>query len=268
MRIIHAADIHIGATSDALLEAARLAMAGAGGEALVVSGDLTQRGTRAEFSGARAWVDSIGLPAIAVPGNHDTPLLHAGHRLFKPFERYTDYFGDLTQPLKAGPARLFPLNTSRGWQTRTNWAEGSVDIEDLVDIITAAASASEVPVMVCHHPFTPFSGAGLRTRTRRGDEASVRLASSPFRILLTGHVHTPHAEWIHDASGSYLAVSAGTLSLRLRSAPPGFNVLALDEAGLTVTPFALEDGAFAPMTGKTFSWTSAPQEQTFWRETP
>ncbi len=255
MKIVHAADIHIGATSDALLEAARLAIAGAGGEALVVSGDLTQRGTRAEFSGARAWVDAVGLPTIAVPGNHDTPLLHAGHRLFKPFERYTDYFGDLTRPLNAGSARLFPLNTSRGWQTRTNWAEGSVDLKDLDGMITAAASAGDVPVMVCHHPFTPFSGAGLRTRTRRGDEASVRLASSPFRLLLTGHVHTPHAEWIHDRSGSYLAVSAGTLSLRLRRAPPGFNVLDLDAEGLRVTPFTLEDGAFVPLAERAFSWT-------------
>lgn len=255
MKLIHVSDIHIGATSEAILDAAHRTIKAQSGAVLVVSGDLTQRGSREEFRRARDWVDAVNLPAIAVPGNHDTPLLHAGHRVFKPFERYADYFGDLTRHLKAGPVRLLPLNTARGWQSRANWAEGSVALDQLEDMLSEANEADTIPIMVCHHPFTPFSGAGLRTRTRRGDIASGRLAESPVRLLMTGHVHTPHMDRIKASSGEYIALSAGTLSLRLRSSPPGFNVVDVDAEGMTVSPFTFDHDTFAPLPSMRLAWT-------------
>lgn len=254
MRLIHVSDIHVGATSEEILDAAQRAIRAQAGGALVVSGDLTQRGSSEEFRRAREWVDALNLPAIVVPGNHDTPLLHAAHRVLKPFQRYTDYFGDLTRPLHAGTVRLLPLNTARGWQTRTNWAEGSVDLDHLDDLLAQTGEADTIPVMVCHHPFSPFAGAGLRTRTRRGDRASERLAESPVRLLMTGHVHTPHAEQIISEAGAYIAVSAGTLSLRLRASPAGFNVVDINAHGLTVSPHFFETGAFSPLPSRTFTW--------------
>ncbi|MFN3912680.1 metallophosphoesterase, partial [Hyphomonas sp.] len=227
-----------------------------GDKALVVSGDLTQRGSRNEFRKAREWIDSLNLPAIVVPGNHDTPLLHAAHRVLRPFNRYREYFGDLTRPLDAGAVRLLPLNTSRGWQTRANWAEGSVNLGHLDEMISQAETEEKIPILVCHHPFTPFAGAGLRTRTRRGDAASARLAESRIQLLMTGHVHTPHVERIQSPSGQYMAVSAGTLSLRLRASPPGFNVIDVDMSGMTVVPFSFEEDAFSALPGQRFEWTS------------
>jgi 3',5'-cyclic AMP phosphodiesterase CpdA len=252
MRIIHVADIHVGATSETLLEAARTAISAQKGELLVVSGDLTQRGSRHEFQGARKWVDAVKLPTIVVPGNHDTPLLHAGHRLTKPFARYSEHFGDLTRPLETDRVNVFPLNTARGWQTRANWAEGSVRLSHLDEMILAASARPGISILTCHHPFTSLKGAGLRTRTRRGDTASQRLAQSSVRLLLTGHVHTPHAEKIHHEAGHYIAVSAGTLSLRLRKSPPSFNVLDIMPSKIMVTPFNLESGAFMAMPAKSF----------------
>ena len=253
MKIIHVADIHIGATSDALLDAARHAICEQAAQLVVVSGDLTQRGSHHEFKKARHWVDTLKLPAIAVPGNHDTPLLHAGHRLTQPFARYTDYFGDLTRALEADHVCIYPLNTARGWQTRANWAEGSVRLSHLDDMIDSANAHTGISILTCHHPFTSLPGAGLRTRTRRGEIASARVAQSPIRLLLTGHVHTPHAEQINHDSGSYIAVSAGTLSHRLRKSPPGFNILDVTANNTVVTPYSLKDDAFVAMPAKAFS---------------
>ncbi len=253
MRIIHLADIHIGATSDILLEAARRSIRELTGHLLVVSGDLTQRGSRHEFHKARQWIDTLKLPAIVVPGNHDTPLLNAGHRLTRPFARYSEYFGDLTRLLEKDQVSIFPLNTARGWQSRANWAEGSVRLSHLEDTIAAASKRTGVSILTCHHPFTSLPGAGLRTSTRRGELASTRLAQSPIRILLTGHVHTPHAERVSHDEGDYLAISAGTLSNRLRTSPPSFNVLDIGPALTKVTPYDLANDAFAAMPEHRFS---------------
>jgi len=254
MKLIHISDIHFGATSEAILEAAQEAIAAQSAGALVVSGDLTQRGSRDEFRRARDWVDALGLPAVVVPGNHDTPLLHAGHRVFKPFERYTDHFGDLTRALLAGPIHLLPLNTARGWQSRTNWAEGCVDLGELDALVAEAATQDAIPIMVCHHPFTPFAGAGLRTRTRRGDDASKRLAASAVRLLMTGHVHTPHVERVRPGAGEYVALSAGTLSLRVRVSPPGFNVAEIDADGMQLTAFSHGASGFAASFSQRVNW--------------
>ena len=89
-------------------------------------------------------------------------------------------------------------------------------------------------MLACHHPFRSPTDAPLRTRTRRGVPASQMLAGSDIAVLLTGHVHTPHAELIREADGSYIAISAGTLSTRLRDALPAFNSLDVTDAAISV----------------------------------
>lgn len=38
---------------------------------VVLSGDITQRAGPAQFRSAKALVDRLGVPALAIPGNHD-----------------------------------------------------------------------------------------------------------------------------------------------------------------------------------------------------
>ncbi|MBK8200124.1 MAG: metallophosphoesterase [Acidobacteria bacterium] len=244
MKLAHVADLHFGAARMDVLAAAQDAILNARPDALIVSGDVSQRGKRVEFAAAREWVDEIGLPSLVVPGNHDTPLLNVHARATAPFARYRDYFGDLTRSLKIGSGRIDPLNTARGWQARKNWAEGSVRLSDLEAAIEASGSAHHPHLLACHHPFRSMQGALLRTETRRGDIASQRVAASPVSVVLTGHVHTPHVEEVVEPGGKYLAVSAGTLSTRLRRAPPGFNMLSFSPDKVSVTAFALSGDVF------------------------
>jgi 3',5'-cyclic AMP phosphodiesterase CpdA len=43
-------------------------------DAVVLSGDLTQRAKPEQFRQARRFVDRFPAPALVVPGNHDVPL--------------------------------------------------------------------------------------------------------------------------------------------------------------------------------------------------
>lgn len=261
MRLVHVADLHFGAARDDVMSAASDAILRAKAEGLIVSGDVTQRGKRVEFAAARQWVDEIGLPTLVVPGNHDTPLMNAHARATAPFARYMEYFGDLTRPLQVGLARIDPLNTARGWQVRQNWAEGSVRLSDLESAIDGEGSQSLLRLLVCHHPFRSLQGARLRTRTRRGHVASRRLAASPIDALLTGHVHTPHIEEVLEPGGRYLAISAGTLSMRLRRAPQSFNLIDLTAEEILVTPVVYDEHAFVAQLPESF-YTKSKEPRT------
>ena len=244
MRLIHAADVHFGASDPAVLAAASDAIMTARADMMLVSGDLTQRGKRQEFKAARAWVDLQNLPTVVVPGNHDTPLLNMPARLTGAFKRYAIYFGDLTRPLTIKGVRVDTLNTSRGWQARTNWAEGAVDLDYLQKIESEDTQSTQHRILACHHPFLSPEGAPLKARTRRGQRASTWFGGSKFSLLLTGHVHTPHAELVTEPTGSYLAITSGTLSLRLRQSPPSFNVLSFEGDTVSVGVKTLLDGRF------------------------
>src|SRR6184192_1726621 len=58
-------------------------------ELIVASGDLTNRGRRAEQERAASFLRSFGAPVLAVPGNHDMPYTFPARftRTFAEFER-------------------------------------------------------------------------------------------------------------------------------------------------------------------------------------
>ncbi|MAI88975.1 metallophosphoesterase [Ponticaulis sp.] len=247
IRLIQLADLHFGREHPQAMPAAIPAIESLHADGLIVAGDLTQRGSRAEFEAAENWLSRLSLPRIIVPGNHDTPLLNLYARVHAPFDRFLDRFRPQFDDLQLNNVRVMGLNTSRGWQVRRNWAEGSVNLEDLDDCIERADSI-ETPVsaIVCHHPFKAVPRSPLQTRTRRGDRASKRLARSPVKMLLTGHVHQPSVHQWREGDGQYLAIGAGTLSNRLRDWPPSFNEILIDDGHITVNAHTFSEGRFSP----------------------
>ncbi len=244
-KIIQVADIHFGTENPHALSAFETIAGALEADALAVCGDLTQRGKRSEFQAALDWLKQFDMPQLVVAGNHDTPLLNLYERVVSPFERHDSYFSQHAGPVEVGKAVLTGMNTARGWQTRSNWAEGSVNLEQLEDAIADANSAeAETGVLICHHPFLSPPDAPMRTETKRGHRASRRLAQSKVRFLLTGHVHAPSVTVVDHDDEAYVAVSAGTLSTRLRSSPASFNLIDLNGPHATVTVFNLHGDRF------------------------
>ena len=258
MKLVHLADLHFGAADPKVLAAAARTIDQIGPDAVIVSGDLTQSGRRREFAAAREWLEALGLPCVCTPGNHDTPMFQLHHRVMWPFARYDDAMSAFRFPLTLGRVRVDGLNTARGWQVRRNWAEGSVDLDDLDEVLKADASA-DLRFLVCHHPFVSPTDAPLRTATRRGERASERLAASPVQVLLTGHVHAPQAEIIGGPEGGYVSVTSGTLSMRLRQVPPSFNALEIDGDVMRVTALTHDGKGFVRKISS--AWNIARVEQ-------
>jgi 3',5'-cyclic AMP phosphodiesterase CpdA len=236
MRLIHASDIHFGSEDPAAIKAATDYIKDSDADALIISGDVTQRGKRIEFEAAKRWLGQFSIPTLCVPGNHDTPLLNLQHRLSSPFKRYHDFLSDYDGPLTVSGWTFLGLNTARGAQARANWAEGAVNLSHIQQL----SDAPRKSVLVCHHPFVSPPKTPLRTRTRNGKAADLLLQQSPVQLLLAGHVHAPTLNVRGSGNASYLSITAGTLSTRLRGERPALNVIDLTDDHISATAIFLQ----------------------------
>ena len=55
---------------------------------LAISGDFTQRARRAQFAAARAFIDSLNVKTLVVPGNHDAYVRESWQETFAQWTAY------------------------------------------------------------------------------------------------------------------------------------------------------------------------------------
>ncbi len=208
---------------------------------LLVTGDITRFGHGDEFETARMWLGKLPGPRLATPGNHDTPWAGLLDRLTSPFQRYERAIGPADEDAFTGPGLVArAVNTARGWQLRLDWSKGEItprQVERAIRDLNLAEPGA-VRVLICHHPLMDIPGGPITSRVRGGRRAAARVASAGVDLVLTGHLHAPFFQPFPFEDGLTYAVGAGTLSLRGRGAPPGFNVIDIDGQDLRVTAMA------------------------------
>lgn len=248
-RILHLSDIHFGAENKAAVAAAAECAHAGKFDLTAITGDVTQYGHEAEFDAAQAWVTALPHPVLMTPGNHDTPWAGMFDRLFQPFERYERRFGPAWSGGYDGPglaARTF--NTARGIQVRLNWSKGQASAAHaraVADSLKPVA-AGVLRVALCHHPLMEVVGGPMTARVRGGGRAAGILTRGGVDLVLTGHVHTPFALPLPCDDGKSYSVGAGTLSVRERGMPPGFNIIEWDQETVTVTAQGWTGSHFEP----------------------
>ena len=98
--LLHLSDLHFGTEREVCIQAIQQFCQQHRPEAIVVSGDLTQRARFKQFYACRQFLDSLSLPYLVVPGNHDIPLYQVWNRFFSPFVLYQAFFGRLETTLE------------------------------------------------------------------------------------------------------------------------------------------------------------------------
>src|SRR5918995_6808033 len=97
-RVLHVSDLHFGTREDPELErAVKALLERIDPELVVASGDLTHRGRRDQHERASRFLRALGVPVLAIPGNHDIPYTFPARftRTFAEFERHWE----TTQPV-------------------------------------------------------------------------------------------------------------------------------------------------------------------------
>jgi 3',5'-cyclic AMP phosphodiesterase CpdA len=260
VRLLHVSDIHCGrpfvaAHVEAALDVARQAR----WDAIVISGDLSQRAREAEFVAARAIVDRFRAiaPTLIVPGNHDAAWWHAPFG-FGDFSRvhagYRAHIDAETEPVLRVPGvTLVGLNSAWGtnpesltWYPRDWRVKGGLTPAQLqrAHAQLAATPAGDLRVLVVHHNVVRgrlSNRWGLKQPHRVLDT----LAQMPLDVVCTGHDHEERIEVVERLGARFVVSAANTLSNRMRGhRPSAINIIEADATGVTVQAWAYDGRAF------------------------
>src|ERR687892_388501 len=115
-RVLHVSDLHFGTREDPAMERALLALLhDVRPELVIASGDLTHRGRRNEHERAERFLRSLGLPLLAIPGNHDIPYTFPA-RFTRPWQEF-ERLWETTEPVyRSDGLFVIGLNSVRPWR--------------------------------------------------------------------------------------------------------------------------------------------------------
>ena len=199
MIILHASDLHFGkphrpAVSEAILGFVEERDP----DAIVLSGDLTQRAKAAEYRAARRFLERLApRPVVVTAGNHDVPLYRVWERLFAPYRNYRRHIDDRLdsirdldagEPAVTDPARFVALNSSTPLAAIVNGRLGRRQL-DFAATAFAQAEPGSLRILVVHHhllvppdsdpvPRLPGSSRVLELAWQWGVD-----------LILSGHIH-------------------------------------------------------------------------------
>lgn len=192
---------------------------------VVVSGDITQRGTRSQFDAAREFVSRLSPPAVvAIPGNHDIPLLDVMARMFYPYAGFERAFGtDLEPEWQNDDFLIIGVNTTRASRHK----DGEISSEQILRVSKrlSTASAGQIRIVVTHQPVHVVRGTEVHNRVHGHAEAIRAWSSAGADVIMGGHIHLSYIAPLHEHYKELhrrcWAVQAGTaVSTRVRRRHP------------------------------------------------
>lgn len=233
--LFHVSDTHFGVEDRGAMAWFEEAVSGENPDAVVCTGDLTQRATHRQYSAAAEWFAELGVPVMIQPGNHDMPYYNLWERFRRPYARFGVLEKSVGVELELRDAVIVPFDTNVPAQWRWPWSDGVVTRKKLDDALEALNALREDPrhkIVACHHPLLPEQD-GAKNPTIRGELAFKALAAAGATTVLTGHVHFPFDQTRSRGNLAMRMIGAGTLSTRLRKgAPPSYNVVTIGPSGL------------------------------------
>lgn len=265
-RVLHISDLHFGRpylahAGEALCEIAHNLEV----EAIVISGDFTQRAKPAQFAAARVFLERLpAVPRLMIPGNHDVPLYRVLERLRRPHDLYRRYICPVLNPvleldgvLVVGLDSTFP----RGAITNGRLFRGQLDF---CREVFSSAPRDVVRVVAAHHHFAQapdYRRHRIMAKSRRAMECFVDLG---VEIILGGHLHRSYIGNSLDffqgneRDAGIIIVQCGTTTssrgIGRERGKSSFNVVDMGREAFVVTHYLYSDTrkAFAPLSRHLF----------------
>ena len=252
VQLLHVSDLHFGGLADLdKIEGLEQMLPDLRPDAVVVTGDLSQRARHGEFQRARALLQAAArtAPVLVIPGNHDVawwtrPLIPFAREPM--YAKYARYFGaDLAPTLTppGGGAIIVSALTAHG----VAWGSLTLRLRDLavkghlpkreiarVRGLFEAAPREQARVLAVHHNVLR-GDISRRMGLARWRQAQRRIVASGAEVVLCGHDHEEGAELL---GGRVVVSTAGTLCQRTRGGrPSSFNFVTIEPSAVHITFF-------------------------------
>lgn len=254
IQLVHVGDLHFGGVADLRqIEALEAMLPDLRPDAVVISGDVTQRARHGELQRARAFVQLARqtAPVLVIPGNHDVrwwwrPLVPVAKDVL--YTKYRRYLGESLTPTLTipGGAVIASALTSHGvawgsltWNLRDLAVKGHLPRSEIrrVAQIFKAAPAELARVLVVHHNVLR-GDLSQRMGLARWRQAQRRILECGADVVLCGHDHQESAAVLN---GRAVVSTCSTLSTRVRGErPASFNLVAVEPTAVQVTFFRWE----------------------------
>jgi 3',5'-cyclic AMP phosphodiesterase CpdA len=243
--LAHISDLHFGTEIPEIVAGLRQTIHDLKPDLIIVSGDLTRRAKPAEFGKARDFLQQLGAPWIAVPGNHDIPLYDVAGRFISPLTRFETYISDNLDPfVNDEEIAVLGINTARS----LTWKNGRISFKQMQLIRTRFCSVPSAifKILVTHHPLLPPPGRDIGSVVGHAAAMFMRVQGCSPDLALAGHFHASYSGGSHTVftaqEGSILVIQAGTAtSRRVRVEKNAFNLIQI-EYGTVVLAVHMWDG--------------------------
>lgn len=223
--LLHISDTHFGTEEMPVVHALRALVREQRPDAVILSGDITQRARRAQFAAARAFCDSLGVARLlTLPGNHDIPLYNVAARAFSPYGGYMAAFGRELEPeLEWDDVLVVGVNTTRAHRHK----DGEVSVRQINRVVERVRRArrDQLRVVVTHQPACVTRPEDEPNRLHGGEQAVQSWSRAGADLVLGGHIHLPFvsdlcAHAVNTPRQLYCVQAGTALSRRVRHGSP------------------------------------------------
>ncbi len=225
MGLLQISDAHFGTEVPQVVDALTALAAELAPSLVVMSGDVTQRATEAQFDLAAQFLRQLPASALlVVPGNHDIPLVNLALRAFAPFSRFNRAFGDELEPVHED-ARMLVIGVNTVMPLWHQKGLVSARQVERVHRRLSQATPEQIRIVVCHHPVQIIRKEDGKNRLRGADAAVRSWVAAGADLILGGHIHLPYFRPLRqhypDLPRAAWVAQAGTaVSARIRQGIP------------------------------------------------
>ena len=190
---------------------------------VIITGDVTDYGLRAEFEGVKGELERIESPYLIVPGNHDSR--HEGYKKFE------DFFGKRFFVRDMEDYRFIGIDSSE--PDIDEGHVGRAQLEWLQQQLTPGS------VVFLHHHLVPipYTGRERNVLVDAGEMLKI-LDSNHVPLVLSGHKHVP---WVWKVNDTVVS-TAGTVSCERTGSSQSFDLIELREDKINVEKIHIKTG--------------------------